>query len=102
RILVCLRVHESIKTIESSPERPTIEWTCCAGFSQGCDVPLADHVAAVGMRLQHLGQRSSLLCDLAAIAGKAAVEVRQASYSYGVVIAPGQQRRARRRAHRRS
>src|SRR6476620_11578473 len=63
-ILVRLCIHESIKTIEAAPERPTIERTRCAGLSKRRDVPLADHVAAVGMRLQHLGQRSGLLCDL--------------------------------------
>ena len=98
-VLVGFRIHESIEAIEAAPERPAVERTRCAGFSQRRDVPLAHHVVAVGMGSQHLGERSGLLCDLAAIAGKTAVEVRKAADTDGVVIAPRQQGRARRRAH---
>ncbi len=98
-VLVGFRIHEPVEAIEAAPERPAVERTRCAGFSQGRDVPLADHVVAVGMGSQHLGERSSFLGDLAAIAREAAVEVRQAADTHGVVIAPRQQGRARRRAH---
>src|SRR4029434_5115397 len=54
---------------------------------------------AVGMRPQHFGERASLLGDLAAIAREAAVEVREAADTDGVVIAPRQQGRTRCRTH---
>ena len=53
------------------------------------------------MRAQHLGERPGLPGDLAAIAGKTAVEIREAPDSDRVVVAPGQQRGARGRTHRR-
>ena len=101
RILVGLGIHEAVVAIESAPERPAVERAGRARFGQRRDMPFAEHVVAIAVRPQHLGDRSGLLRDLAAIAGIAAVEIGEAADADGVVIASGQQRRARRRAHRR-
>src|SRR5262249_27036518 len=98
-ILIGFRVHKSVEAIKAAPERPAVERTGCASFGQGSDVPLAHDVIAVGMGSQHLGERSSFLCDLAAIAREPAVEVRKAANANGVVIAPRQQVRTLCRTH---
>ena len=90
RILVGFRIHEAVEAIEAASQWPAVERTRSAGFGQGRDVPFAQHVIAVGMRSQHLGERSGLPRDLAAIARETAVEVREASDTNGVVIAPSQ------------
>jgi hypothetical protein len=53
------------------------------------------------MPSEHLGEGSSLLCDLAAIPRETADKVGEASDPDRVVIAPGQQCGTRCRAHRR-
>ena len=74
-VLVGLCVKESIEAIESACKWPAIEWTSRACFGQWRDVPFTDHVVAVSMWAKHLGQCSCFVCDLAAIARVAAVEV---------------------------
>jgi hypothetical protein len=101
RILIGLRIHEAIVAIEPAPERPAVEWTRGTGLGQRRDVPFAEHVVAVAVRPQHLGDGAGFACDLAAIARIAAVEIGEAADADGVMIASGQQCRTRRRAHRR-
>ena len=52
------------------------------------------------MRPQHFRQRPRLARDLAAIAGIAAIEIGETADADRMMVAPGEQRRARRRAHR--
>src|SRR4029453_10243480 len=98
-VLVGCRIHKAVETIETAAQWPPVERTRGAGFRQGRDVPFAHHVVAGAMRPQTLGERASLLGDLAAIAREAAVEVREAADTDGVVIAPRQQGRTRCRTH---
>ena len=101
RILIRLGIHEAVVAIEAAPERPAVEWSGRPRLGQRRDVPFAEHVVAIAVRPQHLGNGAGLARDLAAIARIAAVEIGKAADADGMVIAPGQQGRARRRAHRR-
>src|ERR1700730_887832 len=78
RVLVGLRIHEAVIAVEATPERPAVERTGGARFRQWRDVPLAEHVVAIAMRAQHLGNGSRAVRNLAAIAGIAAVEIGKA------------------------
>ena len=101
RILIRLGVHETVVAIEAAAERPAVEWSRWPRLGQRRDVPFAEHVVAIAVRPQHLGNGAGLARDLAAIARIAAVEIGKAADADGMVIAPGEQGRARRRAHRR-
>ena len=72
RELVGLGIEEAVEAIEAAAERPAVERPGGAAFGQRRDVPFADHVVAIAVRPQHLGQRARLARDLAAIAGIAA------------------------------
>ena len=100
RVLVGLGVQEAVEAVEAAAQRPAVERPGRAALGQRRDVPFADHVVAIGVRPQHLGQRAGLARDLAAIAGIAAVEIGEAADADRMVVAAGQQRRARGRAHR--
>ena len=101
RILIRLGVHETVIAIEAAAERPAVEWSRWPRLGQRRDVPFAEHVVAIAVRPQHLGNGAGLARDLAAIARITAVEIGKAADADGMVIAPGEQGRARRRAHRR-
>ena len=101
RVLVGLGVHEAVEAIEAAAERPAVERAGGARFGERRDVPLAQHVVAIAVRAQHLGQGAGLVGDLAAIAGIARIEIGEAADAHRMVVAAGQQRRPRGRAHRR-
>ena len=100
RELIGLRVHETIKPVEAAAQRPAVKRSGGAAFGQWRDMPFADHVVAIGVGFEHFRQRAGLTRDLAAIAGITAVEIGEAADPDGMVVAAGQQRRARGRAHR--
>ena len=99
RVLIRLRIQKPVETIEAARERPAIERPCRAALRQRRHVPLADHVIAIAVRTQHFGERARLLRDLPAIARKAGIEIGEAPHADRMMVAPGQQRRARRRTH---
>ena len=101
RVLVGLGVEEAVEAVEAAAERPAVERPGGAALGQRRDMPLADHVIAVGVRAQHLGERAGLARDLAAIAGIAGIEIGEAADADRMMVAAGEQRRARGRAHRR-
>ena len=101
RVLIRLGIHETIEAIETAPQRPAVERTGRARFRERRHVPLAQHVVAIAVRAQHFGDGAGLAADLAAIAGIARIEVGEAADADGVMVASGQQRRPRGRAHRR-
>ena len=99
-VLIGLRIHEAIKTIEAAAQRPAVERTGGTALDQWRDVPLAEHIVAIAVRTQHFRQRAGLFGDLAAVAWIAAVKIGEAADPDGMMIAPGQQSRARGRTHR--
>ena len=101
RILIGLGIEEAVEAIEAAAERPAVERAGGAAFGQRRHMPFADHVVAIGVRAQHLGDGAGLARDLAAIAGIAGIEIGEAADADRMMVAPGEQRRARGRAHRR-
>ena len=100
RELIGLGIEEAIEAIKAAAERPAVERPGGAAFGQRRDVPFADHVVAIAVRPQHFRQRARLARDLAAISRVAAVEIGEAADADRMMVAPGKQRRARRRTHR--
>ncbi len=101
RILIGLGVEEAVEAIEAAAERPAVEGAGGAALGQRRHMPLPDHVITIGVRAQHLGDGAGLARDLAAIAGIAGIEIGEAADADRMMVAAGQQRRARGRAHRR-
>ena len=99
RILVGLGVEKSVKPVEPAAQGPTVKRPARAGFDRRRHMPFAEHVVPVAVGPQHFGERRGLPCDLAAIAGKAAIEIRQAPDADRMVVAPGEERCSRRRAY---
>ena len=99
--LVGLGVKKTVKTIETAPQGPAVEGATRAAFGHRRHMPLANHVVVEAMRAEHFGKCRGVARNLAAIAGKAAVEIGQTAHPHIMVIAPGQQRRTGGRAHRR-
>ena len=100
-VLVGLGVHETVVAVEAAAERPAVERAGGAGLGERRHMPLAQHVVAIAVRAQHLGQGAGLARDLAAIARIARIEVGEAADAHRMMVAPGQQGGARGRAHRR-
>ena len=100
RVLVGLGIEEAVEAVEAAPQRPAVERTGGPALGQRRDVPFADHVVAIAVHAQHLGERARLARDLAAVAGIAGIEIGEAADADRMVIAPGEQCGARRRAHR--
>ncbi len=98
--LISFGIEKTIEAIKTAPQRPAVERPGGAAFGQWGDVPFADHVIAIAVRPQHFRQRARLARDLAAISGVAAVEIGEAADTDRMMVAPGEQRRARRRTHR--
>ena len=58
RVLVGLCIHEAIEAVEAAAQRPAVERSGRPGLGQRGHVPLADHVVAVAVCPQDLGQRA--------------------------------------------
>ena len=101
RILIGLGIEEAVEAVEAAPERPAVERTGRAALGQRRHMPFADHVVAIGVRAQHLGDGAGLARDLAAITGIAGIEIGEAADADRMMVASGEQRRTRGRAHRR-
>ena len=86
-VLVSLCIEESVEAVKPACKWPSIEGTSGACFGERCDMPFADHVIAISVRAEHFGKSSCFVCDLAAIAGVAAVEVGEATNTNRVMIA---------------
>ena len=85
-VLVSLCIEESVEAVKPACKWPSIEGTSGACFGERCDMPFADHVVAVAVRAEHFSKCSCFVCDLAAIAGVAAVEVGEATNTNRVMI----------------
>ena len=99
RVLVGLGIHEAVIAIEAAAKRPTVERAGRARLGKRRHVPLAQHVVAIAVRSQHLGDGAGFLGDLAAVARKSGIEIGEAADAHRMMVAAGQQRRTRGRAH---
>ena len=96
-----------------SPERKPQKWSKPQEFGQrsngpampcrrsGCQVPLAEAAGAVAVALQQANERRTVLGTRRRVAREGARELAHRAEADGVVVAAGEQRRARRRAQRR-
>ena len=99
-VLVGLAAEEAVVAVEAALRRPLIERADRRGLGHRRQVPLADRAGVVALRAQHLGQRAGAPRHAAAGAGEAVVPVGETAHADGMVIAPGEEAGARRRAQR--
>ncbi len=99
RILVGLRVEEAVEAVKSPAQGPAVKRSSRAAFIERVHMPFADHIVAIGMGAQHLGERTGRFRDLAAIARMAAVEIRKATDADGMMVPSGQEGRPGGRTH---
>ena len=101
RELVGLALQEAVVAVKPARQRPLIEGTSDRRLLHRRQVPLADREGGIAVRPQHLGNGAGALGHRAGAVRKAGVPVREPAHADRVMIAPGQQRRAGRRAQRR-
>ncbi|CAB4640434.1 unannotated protein [freshwater metagenome] len=99
-VLISFSIEESVEAIEPARKWPSIKRTSGACLSERCDMPFANHVVAVAVRTKHFGKGACFVCDLAAIAGVAAVEVGEATNTNRVMITTSEQCGSRCGTHR--
>ena len=100
RELVGLAAVEPVPPVEAPAERPARARAGHVDFVFGCEVPLADRVRRVAVGAQDLGKEAVLAGDDAPVAGVTGREVGDAAHAVAVMVAPGEQARASRRAER--
>ena len=87
--------------VEAPGVRPAVEGAGHALHVVGRQVPLAEAGGAVAVALQHAHERRAVLGARGRVAREGARELADGAEADGVVVAAGEQRRARRRAERR-
>ena len=87
--------------VEAPGVRPAVEGAGHALHVVGSQVPLAEAPGAVAVALQHAHERRAVLGARGGVAREGARELADRTEAHGVVVAAGEQRRARRRAERR-
>ena len=99
-VLVGLGADKTVEILEAAAGRPGVEWTGGAGLPPRHLVALAKLRRGVAVQLERLGQRGAALGADRAVAGRRGGHLSDAAHADGVVVAPGQQRLAGRRAQR--
>ncbi len=99
--LVGQAVRGAVVAVEPALQRPLVEGPGAGELVHRGEVPLADPEGRVALRLRHLGDRRRRLVQHPGVAGVAHREVGQHAHAGRVVVAPGEQAGARRRAQRR-
>ena len=99
--LVRLAADESVEPLEPARQRPARLRRAGRVLAGEREVPLADAQRRVALRQQHLGQEAVLPRHHAVVAGEARRHFLDDADAVGVVVAPREQARARRRADRR-
>ena len=99
-VLVGLAAHEPVEALEPAPERPLVARAAHRHLGGGREVPLADRERGVPVADQDLREEAVLVRDGGVVAREARRELDDAGHAVRVVVAAGQQARARRRAQR--
>ena len=99
-ILMRVAAEKAVVALEAAPERPAVVGAGGADLLGGRQMPLADAIGGVALLQQHLGQKAVLERDRAIAAGIAGRSLGDAGHRVGMMIAAGQNARARRRAER--
>ena len=99
--LVGLAADEAVELVEALVRGPAIERSRHAGLPRGRLVPLAERAGAVAVEPQHLGEWRDAVRVLPGVAGKRRRRLHDRAGVDGVMVPPGLERVARRRAQRR-
>ena len=99
--LVHVAAHEAVEVVKPEPARPAVERPDLARLPVRRVVVLAEPRRGVAVLAQHLGDGADVLADDARVAVVAGRRFGDHAVAGRVVIAPREQRRARRRAQRR-
>ena len=98
RPVVGVTLQEAVVPLEAEPERPAVERPRRRALAAGHEVPLPDRERVVPLVAQHPRQRRGRLRHPAGVSGKRHGEVGEESHADRVVVAPGHEARAGRRA----
>ena len=99
--LAGLAADEPVEVLEAQAGRPEVERPGLAVLPVGHVVVLAEPGGVPALLLEDLGDRRGVLAHQAVVAGEARGQFHDDAGVHRVVIAPGEQRRARGRAERR-
>ena len=99
-VLRSLPGQEPVEILEAQPGRPVLERAGRRGVLRRGVVPLAPRARAVAVVLEHLGHQGAAARDLPGVAVPIVGQLGDLPVADLMVIAPGQQRRPRRRTHR--
>ena len=100
-VLVRVTAHEAVEPFEAAAEWPAVVGAGRARLLRRREVPLADRVCVVAVSLQDLGDETVLEGDEAVAARVPGRPFSDARHGVRVVVAPGQDAGAARRAERR-
>ena len=98
--LVGLAAEEAVVALEPAPDRPVALRGGHVHLVGGDEVPLAEHVRVPPTLAEDLGERGALEWDVPVRVRVTRCGLCDAGHPVGGVVAPGQQRGARRRAER--
>jgi hypothetical protein len=101
RPLVGLAADEAVELVEALARRPTVERAGDARLPDRRLMPFAEGRGGIAVQAQHLGQRCGRAGNLASVAGHAGGHLGDVAHVHLVMVAPGVERRARRRTQRR-
>ncbi len=96
--LVGFAAQETVVALEAAPERPAVVGSGCRGMFGRGQVPLADAESVVAFLQQHLADHAPVEGQHAVIAGVAGGGLGDRGQPDRMVVAPGQDAAARRRA----
>ena len=99
--LAGVAAEEAVEALEAARQRPAVVGPRRRLLVARRQVPLADHVGVVAVLEQHLGEHAVLERHDAVVAGVAGGELGDAGHAVAVVVAPGDDAGAARRAERR-
>ena len=99
RPVVRLRADEAVVALEALAERPAIAGGCRVQLVRRSEVPLPHRHRRPPRTTQDVGHEAAALGDARVIAGEPHGEVGDAAHRAGVMVAAGQEARARRGAH---
>ena len=101
RPLVGVAAEEAVVALEAETERPPLERARRTPLGARCQVPLPDRVRRVAVVAQMPGERRGRARDAAVVTLVANRELGQHAHTDSVMVAPGEDRGARRRTQRR-
>ena len=99
--LARVAAEEPVEALKPAAQRPAVVRARGRLLAAGDQMPLADHVGAVAVLEQHLGQEPVLERDQPVVAGIAGRHLGDARHRVAVMVAAGDDARAARRAERR-